>query len=120
MNDFIPEIQEWYDDKYLDDDVWKRLRRHVSPEVLEQLSSKEPLTLDEQSPNPEPLSNMKVELKAASNIEEEVADQNTPKSETLTTVTTVYPKGLQTFSHFSLSLNLPLVTMGKLGKYPFK
>ena len=100
--------------------MWKRLRECVSPEVLDQLSNKEPLTLDEQSPKLEPLSNMKAELKAASNIEEEVADQNTPKSETLTTVTTVYPKGLQTFSHFSLLLNLPLVTMEKLGKYPFK
>ena len=120
MNDFIPEIRKWHNDSYLDDDVWKRLRRHVSPEVLEQLSNKEPLTIDEQSPKPEPLSNMKAELKAASNIKEEVADEKTSKPETLTALTTVYSKGLQTFSHFSLLLNLPLVTMGKLGKYPFK
>ena len=116
MKDFIVEIQEWYDDNYLEDDVWKRLRRHVSPEVLEQLSNREPLMIDEQSPKLEPLSKMKAELKAASNIKEEVADQKTSKPETLTALTTVHSKGLQTFSHFRLLLSFPLVT--SLNKYP--
>ena len=66
VNDFIAEIQEWHDDDYLDDDAWNRLRKCVSPEVLEQLSNQQLLIHAEESPKLEPLSNMKAEQKAVS------------------------------------------------------
>ena len=35
VNDFIAEIQEWDEEGYLDDEVWKRLKKCVSSDAVE-------------------------------------------------------------------------------------
>ena len=66
VSDFITVIQEWYDDNYLDDDVWKRLRQCVSAEILQGLGNREPVMPSEDTQELELLSNMKAERKAES------------------------------------------------------
>ena len=63
VSDFVTEIQEWYNDDYLDDDVWKHLRKCACPEVVEGLRNREPVMVDEETQKLETLNNLKAARK---------------------------------------------------------
>ena len=61
----MAEIQEWFDEGYLEDDVCKRLKRCVSPEALESVVNIQLEVVDQKTPKPEYADNKQPELKAA-------------------------------------------------------
>ena len=83
VSDFITEIQDWYDDGFLDDDVWKRLRKCISPAVLERVDNRKQEVADQSTLKPENV-NTKPDLNAAKK----------KTSNTKIALTTMCPKGM--------------------------